>query len=252
MGQIIVLWAVPRSTSTAFEWMMRQRGDMTCFHEPFGEAWYQGEDPLWPRLTADSKRTPGLTLKSVMDRLLAVAESEPVFSKDFPHYVDHMWDAAFLSKFTHAFLIRDPAKTITSMYDKWPDFHEKEVGFAEQRALFDLIMDRYGTPPPVLDSDDLLEDPYGMVEAWCDAVGIPFLPEALSWEPGARDEVSWWDGGAFHANLRNSDGLKPQKRTYIDIERAPDRVKAVYENVRPHYAYMHRHRLQESASKSEA
>ncbi len=117
-----------------------------------------------------------------------------------------MWTDAFLDHFTHSFLIRDPAKTITSMFDKWPDFHEKEVGFAEQRALFDRICDRAGTPPPVLDSDDLLEDPHGLVEAWCDAVGIPFMADALSWEPGARDEVSWWDGGSFHANLRNSDG----------------------------------------------
>ena len=63
MHKIVALWAIPRSTSTAFEWMMRMRGDMECFHEPFGEAWYQGEEPLWLRLTADSVRTPGLTLK---------------------------------------------------------------------------------------------------------------------------------------------------------------------------------------------
>ncbi|MCP4301768.1 MAG: sulfotransferase family protein, partial [Gammaproteobacteria bacterium] len=48
MHKILALWATPRSTSTAFEWMMRMRGDMTCFHEPFGEAWYQGEDARWP------------------------------------------------------------------------------------------------------------------------------------------------------------------------------------------------------------
>ena len=41
MYKIVALWAVPRSTSTAFEWMMRQRGDIDCLHEPFGEAWYQ-------------------------------------------------------------------------------------------------------------------------------------------------------------------------------------------------------------------
>mgnify|MGYP004335039397 FL=1 len=28
MHKIVALWAVPCSTSTAFEWMMRQRGDM--------------------------------------------------------------------------------------------------------------------------------------------------------------------------------------------------------------------------------
>jgi len=243
MGKILALWAVPRSTSTAFEWMMRQRGDLNCFHEPYGEAWYQGEEPLWPRLTEDSVRTPGLTLDSVHQAMLAAAAQGPVFMKDFPHYIDHMWDDEFLENFNHSFLIRDPAKTITSMYNKWPDFHEKEVGFAEQRELFDRLCDKTGSPPPVLDSDDLLEDPHRMVELWCEAVGIPFISEALSWEPGPRDEVSWWDGGSFHANLRNSDGLKPQKRKYVEIDFLPDRVKAVYERVLPHYNHLNAHRL---------
>ena len=244
MHKIVALWAVPRSTSTAFEWMMRQRGDIACLHEPFGEAWYQGETPLWPRLTDQSVRTPGLTLESVWQSMLAQAKEGPVFSKDFPLYIDHMWDDEMLSYFTHSFLIRNPAMTITSMYDKWPDFHEKEVGFAEQRALFERILDKTGTPPPVIDSDDLLENPAEIVEKWCEAVGLPFIESALSWEPGARDEVSWWDGGSFHANLRNSDGLKPQPRkSYIKIEEAPLRVQEVYERVMPHYEFMYQHRI---------
>ena len=214
-----------------------------CFHEPFGEAWYQGEAPLFPRITPDSVRTPGLTMESVWQRLKSEAGKGPVFSKDFPHYVEHMWNDDFLSHFDHSFLIRDPAKTITSMFSHWPDFHLKEVGFIEQRKLFDLLCDQAGEPPPVLDSDDLLENPQGMVEAWCNGVGIPFLADALSWEPGARDEVSWWDGGSFHANLRNSDGLKPQKQSYIDIEKAPDRVKEIYEICLPHYEHLYEHRL---------
>ncbi len=243
MQKILALWAVPRSTSTAFEWMMRQRGDLDCHHEPFGEAWYQGEAPLWPRLSEDSVRTPGLTLESVAETLFARAKTHAVFIKDFPHYIDHMWNEDFLSRFTHSFLIRDPAKTITSMYDKWPDFHPKEVGFAEQRKLFDILTEMNGAPPPVLDSDDLLEDPHTMVEVWCEAVGIPFLPQALSWEPGARDEVSWWDGGSFHANLRNSDGLKPQKRKYVELDDAPGRVKEIYALNAPHYQHLYAHRL---------
>ena len=84
MTKILALWAVPRSTSTAFEWMMRQRGDLNCLHEPFGEAWYQGEEPLWPRLTQDSVRTPGLTLNSVLDMLKSERLKQPMFIKDFP------------------------------------------------------------------------------------------------------------------------------------------------------------------------
>lgn len=245
MHKIVALWAVPRSTSTAFEWMMRQRGDMTCLHEPYGEAWYQGEAPLWPRLAPDSLRSPGLTLDSVTKDIKALAEQGPVFTKDFPHYIDHMWDDGLLSIFTHSFLIRDPAKTITSMFHKWPDFHEKEVGFPEQRALFDRIADQQGAPPPVIDSDDLLENPAGVIAAWCEAVSIPFVEEALSWEAGGDPSAhSWWDGGSFHANLAQSTGLRPQARSqYIDIDKGPDRVKQVYETMLPHYERLYAHRL---------
>ena len=43
-NRMLVLWATPRSTSTAFEWMMRQRGDFRCLHEPFGVPYYRGAD----------------------------------------------------------------------------------------------------------------------------------------------------------------------------------------------------------------
>lgn len=245
MHKIIALWAVPRSTSTAFEWMMRQRGDLDCLHEPFGEAWYQGEAPLWHRWTPQEKTTPGLTLESVWDDIRARAETGPVFLKDFPHYVSHMWTPDFLARFTHAFLIRDPAKTIASIYSKWPDFHEGEVGFPEQRALFDLLtaLDG-GTPPPVIDSDDLLEDPAAMTAAFCRAVGIPFIESALSWSEGSdTGQYSWWDGGSFHANLKASTGLKPQPRRHVDIARTPERVQQVHRRMKPHYDHLHAHRI---------
>ncbi|MEX0346794.1 MAG: hypothetical protein AB3N20_17865 [Rhizobiaceae bacterium] len=244
MHKIIALWAVPRSTSTAFEWMMRQRGDLDCLHEPFGEAWYQGEEPLWPRWQPGDRITPGLTLESVWDDIRNRAAKGPVFLKDFPHYIDHMWDPEFLSHFTHAFLIRDPALTITSMYDKWPDFDESEVGFPEQRALFDLLTALDGNPPPVIDSSELLEKPAGMVRAFCEAVGIPFIESALSWEPGAdTGQYSWWDGGSFHANLRASTGLKPQKRKYVELDGAPDRVRQVHRRMKPHYDRLYENRI---------
>ncbi len=245
MHKIIALWAVPRSTSTAFEWMMRQRGDLDCLHEPFGEAWYQGEDPLWPRFSEGAVTTPGLTLETVWADIQHRAARGPVFLKDFPHYVSHMWDAEFLSHFTHAFLIRDPAKTITSMQHTWPDFHDAEVGFPEQRALFDLLAALNGTPPPVIDSDDLLEAPEAMTEAFCEAVGIPFLPDALTWDPGGDPSAhSWWDGGSFHANLARSTGLTRQPRRYVEIADQSPRVRQVYRRMKPHYDHLRAFRIQ--------
>lgn len=222
---------------------MRMRGDMACFHEPFGEPWYRGEEPRWPRLTPESPRVPGLTFNGVWQTLQDAARQGAVFSKDFPHYVEQFWTDEFLVHFNHSFLIRDPAKIATSMYRHWPDFVLKETAVVEQRQLFDRLCDQDGTPPPVIDSDDLLENPHGIVEAYCNAVGIPFMPQALSWEPGAREEVSWYDGGSWHANLRESNGLKPQPRSYIDISEAPDRVKEIYEHCLPHYERLYARRL---------
>lgn len=110
-----------------------------------------------------------------------------------------MWDEDFLSNFQHAFLIRDPALTLTSIYNKWPDFHEGEVGFVEQRALFDLLH------------------------------ALPFIESALSWEPGADTSTySWWDGESFHESLKRSTGLVAQPRKYVEISAAPDRVRQVH------------------------
>ena len=243
MNKILVLWAVPRSTSTAFEWMMRMRGDMECFHEPFGEPWYQGEVPMWPRFKEGDKTTPGLTLDVVWERMKQAAKKGSVFSKEFPIYIKHWWDTDFLDYFKHSFLLRNPALALPSLNKSWPQFLIEETNYIEQRQLFDLLCDRYGEAPPIIDSCDILEDPHTMVECYCNAVGIPFIESALRWEPGARDEVSWWDGGTFHANLRDSDGLKPQPKRHGDISTSPDWVKRIYDEVYPHYDYLYQQRI---------
>ncbi|MEM7438072.1 MAG: hypothetical protein AAF393_00630 [Pseudomonadota bacterium] len=97
--------------------------------------------------------------------MLGAAGQGAVFTKDFPHYVEHAWNDAFLSHFNHSFLIRDPAKVATSMHKHWPDFVLKEIAILEQRQLFDRIADKLGHAPPLIDSDDLLENPHGIVAA---------------------------------------------------------------------------------------
>ncbi len=58
-------------------------------------------------------------------------------------------------------------------------------------------------------------------------------------KPGALVRVV----GSFHQNLRDSDGLKPQKRTSISFDEAPDRVKAAYEIVIPHYEHLRHYKI---------
>lgn len=251
MHKILALWGVPRSTSTAFEWMMRQRGDMQCFHEPFGEAWYRGEDARAPRVTADTPRKPGLSFASVLEQLRAAARARKVFSKDMPQFADHLWNDDFLGQFRHSFLIRNPARVLASLkrsYEKKAngiEFTREEIGFDAQRRLFDRLAERDGETPVVIDSDDLLRDPSSMVAAYCRAMGIPFIAEALSWEPGSRAEVLWYDSddSIWHETLKNSDGLKPQPCQPVEVTELPAPMQALYEAFLPHYRHLHAHRL---------
>lgn len=244
MHSILALWATPRSTSTAFEWMMRQRGDYSCHHEPFNELYYYGEDRQTEREKYVAAK-PGHTYAKVWTSLLKQAQTERVFVKDFAYSIMHIIDDDFLSRFTHSFLIRDPRKVLPALHHRWPEFTLEEAGFDALRVLFETIGARDGKAPPVITSEDLLRDPEGTVSAYCAAVGIPFIAEALSWTPGERKEVNWYGEGSnpWHDNLRESTGIKSQTSKYPPIESNADLMRA-YEVCLPHYQALYEHRLQ--------
>ena len=122
--------------------------------------------------------------------------------------------------------------------------------FDAQHRLFELLSDSTGVAPTVIDSDDLLSDPPKMVQAYCEAIGIPFIAEALSWEPGARDEVLWYDGNdnIWHASLRDSDGLKAQAPRSADPDSLPDYLRRHYDDFVWRYEALHKHRIRPSKS----
>ena len=250
MHRILVLWATPRSTSTAFEWAMDNRGDMACFHEPYNEAYYQGEDRRNDRYFVadpDSAADPGLSFGSVHRKLLELAASRRVFVKDFAYSVMHMADDAFLDGLQHTFLIRDPEKVITSMHANWPDVSLGEIGFADLHTLYRRVAGREGKPPPVLDSDELLDNPEGGMRAYCEAVGIPYVPSATRWE-GRREEnrrrTPTWNPNAyvFHNQLKESTGLVRQQRDYPPLASSRDMLR-LHAASRPHYDALYEMRL---------
>jgi hypothetical protein len=243
---ILVLWATPRSTSTAFEWMMRQRGDFDCLHEPWNELYYYGEDRR-SRRDAHVEARPGhsydATWAEILDRA-ARADGSGVFVKDFVYSVEHHLDEAKLAAMTHSFLVRDPRRVIQGLARHWPDCTYEEVGFESLRRLFDRIAERDGTPPVVIASDDLLNRPEDTIRAYCAAVGIPFLAEALSWEAGERPEVGWYGEGTgpWHDDLRASTGISRPTTEYPPLE-GDQRLVEMLERSTPHYEALLAHRV---------
>ena len=68
----------------------------------------------------------------------------------------------------------------------------------------------------VLDADDLLDNPNGVIGAFCKSVGIEYSDRMLNWESEedqqyAREAFEKWTG--FHEDALNSRDLKP--RTHV-------------------------------------
>lgn len=239
----LTLWATPRSTSTAFEWMMRQRGDFTCYHEPFNELYYYGEDrQSWRDENVVAK--PGHTYANVWSELVEQVRNSNIFLKDFVYSVEHFLNDEMLDTMTHTFLIRDPRKVVQGLGHHWPDCTFEEVGFESLHRLFDLVCDRSGKMPIVVSSEDLLSNPVATTLKYCEAVGIEFVEAALNWDPGERKEVGWYGEGTgpWHNALRQSTGIKPQISNYPPLEENPG-LMALYEGSLPHYQALFAHRL---------
>ncbi len=243
MRKILALWATVRSTSTAFENMMRQRGDFLAFHEPFGLSYYNSPERRDTNRYPDIELNPEYNYQTTLRKLQQEADSQAVFIKDMAYFMFHLADREFLSIFESTFIVRHPAKMLPSLYDKWPDFTLEETGYAQLYKLFEMAKEFSGKTPVVIHSDDLVKKPEATVKAYCDAVGIPFLKEALEWEPKFRPELTNWDGGTWVTNVMSSSGFKEQKRdNYVAVE-DNEHLQNAYEFCLPYYEKLYEHKL---------
>lgn len=70
----------------------------------------------------------------------------------------------------------------------------------------------------VIDADDLLDNPTGIIEAYCKSVGVDYDPGMLKWDTKedqqqARDAFEKWSG--FHDDAMDSSMLKPREHVSV-------------------------------------
>jgi len=224
---------------------MLERGDMPTFHEPFLYLYYVHDakkrlrhfeaDPCHPTSYADIRRA-----------ILDAASERPVFVKDMCYYVaDYIHDdAPFVRRVKNTFLIRDPAKSIPSYYRLDETVTSEEIGLDAQYRHFELARRLTGEAPVVIDADDLLSDTPGTMRAYCAAIGVDFLPEALSWDepvPAEWRHVAGWHGDLSHSSgIAASDGTVRRAASGLD---AAAHLREYYAHHLPFYRRLREHRL---------
>ena len=156
---------------------------------------------------------------------------------------------ALLEQFQFTFLIRDPHSSIPSYYrctippldevTGFYDFYPHEAGYDELRRFFDFARESgllgnekageaNGTTDGhaaqaeicLVDADDLLDDPDGIVKKYCRSVGLDFKESMLNWDneedqTRAQNAFEKWRG--FHEDAINSKDLKPRKHVCSSI-----------------------------------
>ena len=260
----ILLWAPPRSTSTAFECAVMQHPNVAVFHEQLADCFYFGEnrkDKELPPAIESSKLNRETTYVSQLGQVVggaAAGGKHFAFSKELSIYyqAEHL-PAEMMREYTHCFLIREPEKVVrsflrvgakerTSTGASSTYFDPEEMGFAELEALYTLVTSTLGQAAVIVDSADLLAAPEPMLHKWCDAVGLPFDAAMVTWKPSEPKTWDKWPG--WHDDAAASSGFT--MKNHADAEEPlSEEAKAAVEMCQPIYDKLHAMRLTVDAKK---
>jgi len=117
----------------------------------------------------------------------------------------------------------------------------EEIGCEAQYRCFERFADVTGQVPVVIDAADLGADPAGTLRAYCRALGLPFMHEALEWN--AELPQAWRDVSGWHAELAGSTRIvRPRSPDDTGLDAAPH-LRDFYEHHLPFYRKMRAHRL---------
>jgi len=179
---------------------------------------------------------------------------------------------AVLREFHFTFLIRHPYLSVPSVYrltlpplshaTGWHYFNPEEISYGPVRRLFDYLIYTGQIGPTiagtatdddvqicndndhqsnhkvgstdicVVEADELLDDPTGVLEVYCKSIGLPYNPSMLDWDTPAnqqRAEDAFKMTRGFNGSALNSKSLMPRAAVsfYPSISRNSSNVSSI-------------------------
>jgi hypothetical protein len=235
-------WSSPRNISTALMYSFAQRPDTTVVDEPLYAHYlthtkstvvHPGEQEILNSQHNDG----GQVIESV---ILGNYSTPVVFFKQMTHHLI-LLDDDFLSQTDHIILIRPPRAIINSYIKVIDRPSIDDIGVARQLELFRQLQS-INRLAAVVECEDLLRNPAGMLSALCQKLQIRFEEAMLSWPAGPRPEDGIWAKYWYH-NVHRSTGFLPYTpRTY----QLPDYAETLAQECQPYYDELYQYALQAS------
>ncbi len=179
--------------------------------------------------------------RKVADSLLAdlPAGKTVFYQKHMAHHLLPHIDRQWIFSLSHAFLIRDPLEVLISYTKKFSTVTVADTGLVQQAELFRLVTERTGERPPVIDARDMLEQPEQMLTQLCNALGIDFKKEMLSWPDGPRQTDGIW-AKHWYAEVEKTTGFQPPRKPPKAV---PEELREIHQECLEPYLELHRYRI---------
>jgi hypothetical protein len=148
----IAMWSGPRNISTAMMRSFENRDDTAVIDEPFYAAYLAAtgvDHPMRQEVLASQPND----WREVVEGVLGDApDNKPLFyQKHMTHHMLPEFGRDWIAQCRNAFLIRAPEEVLASYTQKRADVTLADIGFMQQRELFEREADRLGRAPPVIE-----------------------------------------------------------------------------------------------------
>lgn len=231
----IAMWSGPRNLSTAMMYAFAARSDCAVIDEPFYAAYLHNSGEIHPMQEEILAAQP-VEYKDVVAQCLGdYPHGKAVFyQKQMTHHMLPDTPMEWLADLTNVFLIRHPARVVASYQRKRENPKLEDIGFIQQVRIFEQVK-AMGLTPVVVDSDDILQNPGGMLAQLCKAIGLEYEADMLHWQPGGNAADGVW-APHWYESVWSSSGL--QARTPDPLPVLSDGLEELVGQAMPSYVTM--------------
>ncbi|KAL0927897.1 hypothetical protein M5K25_002120 [Dendrobium thyrsiflorum] len=234
-GEVIHSWSAPRSLSTSLMYSFAQRDDIEVLDEPLYANFLRitgferpYRDELLSKMSSDGNKVVKDVIFGPMEKKYRYCKH--MAKQQLPNITDDL-----MKRGKHFILIRNPLNILPS-FDKVSPPSFVELGLGDLVSIYSELCE-LGNPPPVIDAEDLKNDPEGTLRGLCHDLGIPFQSSMLKWEAGPKpiDGIwaPWW-----YSSVHKSMGFKASRAYPMPF---PPALYDLLEQSLPFYKMLRRH-----------
>lgn len=230
----IAMFSGPRNISTTMMRAFENRPDTIVWDEPFYGCYLKESGALHP-MRDDILAAMSTDRSTVVETLRTPTRNQISFSfeKHIAFHFRESDDFSWLKGARLFHLIRDPRAMVASYKKKYEDAAPIIDSLKIQRQLYE------NTPTPVVDAEDVLKNPEGVLRRLCITLGVPFTDKMLHWPAGPRESDGVWAPHWYDAVLA-STGFKPWQEKPVALSKEMEKVAAA---CLPDYEFFHQLRL---------